>query len=100
MPNITITKCEDITKCEVITLESLWGRWWDQGWVSQKRHCKEFFVVGDVDGVPFAVTVLPSCGEYDYDQYPQNLGEDDEPLQGDIGQYFEDNDINVGLVGR
>lgn len=86
MPSITITKCEEITKCEDAKPDDV---------------CKEFFVVGDVDGAPFAVTVLPSCGEYDYDQYPQSrLGEDDEPLQTAIGQYFEDNNIDVGRVGR
>ena len=76
----------NITKCE------------EQG-DTESNH-KEFFVTGTVDGHWFSVTVMPFCSEYDYEIYPSILGDDDESLQIAIGQYFADNNIDVGRVGR
>lgn len=79
MPNITITKCEE---------------------VSDHPTHKEFFVTGKVDDEWFSVTVMPFASEYDYEIYPKSLGDDDEPIQIAIGKYFAEHNIDVGMVGR
>lgn len=58
---------------------------------------KRFLVSGNINGKPLRVWVTPFDGGYDYET---SVPEDDEPIQIAIGQYFEDNNIDVGLVGR
>jgi hypothetical protein len=58
-------------------------------------------VWGTVGEEPFSCNVTPFSGEYDYDEYPEALlGDDDEELQKAIGQYFVDNNVDVGRIGR
>lgn len=64
---------------------------------------KSFLVAATVyrDGKPIqgiTVTVNPWYGEYDYED--ELLVDDDEPIQIAIGQYFVDNNIDVGNIGR
>lgn len=73
-----------ITKCELVS---------DNG-----TH-KEFLVTGTIDGETFSVTVMPWCGEYDYEVFPKHIT-DDEPIQIAIGKHFADTNTDVGLVGR
>ena len=78
---ITITKCEELTE-------------------RTDKH-KNFRVAGTVADEPFSVVVSPYCGEYEYEQYPQVLGEDDEPLQIAIGEYFAQHPLlDIGQIGR
>ena len=64
------------------------------------KDYKEFEVLGKVNDEEFEVTVSPWCGEYEYDKYPSCLGENDEPLQIAIGEYFEQHNVDVGVVRR
>jgi len=66
----------------------------------QEDEILSFVVSGTVDGDAFVVSVIPSSSEYDYHIFPSALEDDDEPLQIAIGQYFEENNIDIGRVGR
>ena len=59
-----------------------------------------FAVTGMANGKSFSVAIIPFSGEYDYDQYPEGFGDDDEQILVAIGRYFLDNNIDIGIVGR
>lgn len=68
---------------------------------SDDEDRKSFRVTGTVNGAPFDVLVSPYCSEYNYSEYPDSeLGDNDEPLQIAIGEYFEKNEIDLGRIGR
>jgi hypothetical protein len=80
MANIVITGHKDLTLGE--------------------KH-KEILVFLTIDSKLHTVSVLPSCGEYEYgDELPAEFLDDDEPIQVAIGEYFDEHDVDVGVVGR
>ena len=87
MHKITITDCREV----------------DSGYEAEAGY-KAFVVSLTIDGIPQEVTVLPFCGEYDYAStgwpLPEDLAENDEPIQIAIGEYFASQNVDIGTIGR
>ncbi len=62
---------------------------------------KIFQVSFMVDDHQYMVWVYPASGEYEYGQsLPDELAENDEPIQIAIGKYFDANGVDIGTVRR
>jgi hypothetical protein len=58
---------------------------------------RAYRVTGVVGSEVFSV--MCQDGQYDYEQYPGDL-DDDEPIQIAIGEYMEEHGIDPGIVHR